>query len=237
MNIVFWTLVAVLIVILLIGLSIATYADSSVVEAYRKYDEYKSSSFTTAKNFAIMTSINYLDSKVKIGQRKGFLTDAYSPSKKVVLLSEYVYNSSSVSALAVAAHELGHALQDKQNPKTLKRLSFLSKLGSFVGRLMFPMLVAGIILFLLNYSLYALICLCVAAGIFLLSLILKIMTISIEKDASKKALMLLESQKVLELKEIEMAKKMLDSALLTYVADFLRVILSWTFLTRKAKMF
>ncbi len=237
MDIVFWGLVGGLIIIIIIGLSIASYADSHVVERYKKFENYNSSSFTTAKDFAVMTSINFLDSNVKIGQKKGFLTDAYSPSKKVVFLSETVYDSSSISALAVAAHELGHALQDKENPKTLKRLAFLSVLGSVVGRLMFPLFLAGVILFLMQSVLYALICLGGAVGIFLLSLILKLMTISIEKDASKKALMLLGNQRVLEGQELNMAKKMLDAALLTYIADFLRVILSWTFMTKKPKLF
>lgn len=237
MGIVFWGLVIGFVVLVIIGLSIASFADSHVVERYKKFEHFNASSFTTAKDFAVMTSINFLDSKVKIGQRKGFLTDAYSSSKKVVFLSEEVYGSSSVSALAVTAHELGHALQDKENPKTLKRLSVLSMLGNILGRIMFPLILVGLILFLSNQSLYGLVCLGVAVAIFILSLVLKLMTISIEKDASKNALLLLERQRVLNQEELVMAKKMLDAALLTYIADFLRVILSWTFMTRKPKLF
>lgn len=237
MELVFWGLSGALVLLVIIGLSIASYADAHVVERFRKFDNFKASSFTTAKDFAVMTSINFLDSKVKIGQRKGFLTDAYSSSSKVVFLSENVFDSSSISALAVAAHELGHALQDKENPKSLKSLAFLSILGRFIGRLMFPAMVAGVVLFLMQNIVYGLVFMGVAVAIFVLSLVLKLMTISIEKDASKKALNLLQVQRILDQSELEMAKKMLDAALLTYIADFLRVVLSWTLMTRKPKLF
>lgn len=226
-------------ILLLFGLSIASYAGNYMVERYRQVEKHMSSSFTTAKQFAIMTSKNFLGSKVRVGRRPGFLTDSYVPSKKVVFLSEEVYNSSSVAALAIAAHELGHALQDIQNPKTLKRHKVLSAVGRLLGYLMFPLVVVGIVLFFARSDnlVYSLAALGGAVGIFLLALVLKIMTISIEKEASRNAIILLEKQRVLEEGEILLAKKLLRAALLTYIADFLRVILSWTFLTRKSKLF
>jgi Zn-dependent membrane protease YugP len=239
MEIVFYVLIAALGVLLIVGLSIASYAGSHVVEKYRQTERYMASSFVTAKDFAVMTSVNFLDRKVRVGARKGFLSDAYSSSQKIVFLSEEVYHSSSVAALAVAAHELGHALQDKKNPQTLKRHRNLIIAGKFFGYLMMPMAAVGVVFFFARPDniLFSLGFLGGAVGIFFLALVLKIMTISIEKEASKNALMLLDSQSILNQEELLIAKKLLKAALLTYIADFLRVILSWTFLTKKTKLF
>lgn len=239
MELIFYILIISFVVLLIFGLSVANYAGNYVIEKFNQTQKHMASSFITAKDFAVMTSINFLDSQVKVGQRKGFLTDAYVSSKKVVFLSEKIYSSSSVAALAITAHELGHALQDKQDPQILKRHRALSAAGRFFGYLMFPLVVLGVVLYISqpHNLLYSLGALGGAVLIFLLALFLKIMTISIERQASKNALMLLERQGVLDQEELVLAKKLLNAALLTYIADFLRVILSWTFLTKKSKLF
>lgn len=238
-DIVFYTLIGVGVIILLICLSIASYAGSNMVEMYEDINKKMSSSYTVASDFAAMISYNFIDGQVKVGKRPGYLTDAYVPSSKVVWLSEKVYDNSSVAALSITAHEMGHALQDKINPEILKRRDNLSMIARVLGLFMFPLFVGGILLFFLNPTnqILALSCLGGSILIFFLAIFVKGLTISIEKDASKKAIDYLRQMRILEEDEIKFSKKLLNAALLTYIADFLQAILGWTMLTRKTKLF
>jgi Zn-dependent membrane protease YugP len=150
-----------------------------------------------------------------------------------------VFGNSSVAALTIAAHELGHAMQDKQDSQILKRRDTLSLVAKLLGIFMAPLLIAGVILFFAYPAnlVYSVACLAGGIGIFVLALVVKGLTISIEKDASSRAIMLLEQLQVLDEQEIKLAKKLLKAALLTYIADFLRAILGWTMLTQKTKLF
>jgi Zn-dependent membrane protease YugP len=239
LNIASYVLIGVGMLILLVCLSIASYAGSHMMETYEQINKHMSSSFTVASNFCAMVSHNYLDSKVKVGHKQGYLTDAYSPRRKVVFLSQQVFGNSSVAALTIAAHELGHAMQDKQDSQILKRRDTLSLVAKLLGIFMAPLLIAGVILFFAYPAnlVYSVVCLAGGIGIFVLALVVKGLTISIEKDASSRAIMLLEQLQVLDEQEIKLAKKLLKAALLTYVADFLRAILGWTMLTQKTKLF
>lgn len=239
LNIVFYALIGAFILILLICLSIASYSGSNMMAAFEKINKKMSGSFTTASNFAAMVSMNYLDGKVRVSNRKGFLTDAYQPARKIVFLSEEIFNNSSVAALAIAAHELGHALQDKENPEILKRRDRLGILAKLVGFFMAPLFVGGIVTYFLypENLMYSLLLVGAGLAIFLLALFVKLLTINIEKDASKRALVFLRELNMLDEDEIKEADKLLKAALLTYIGDFLRAILSWTMLTRKTKLF
>jgi len=239
LNYIIYALIGVGILILLVCLSIASFAGSNMVENYEKADQDLSSSFTVASALATMISKIYVDYKVQVGHSEGYLTDAYRPSRRVVFLSDKVFGSSSVAALAITAHELGHALQDKNNPGILRRKDNLSLASKILGFFMLPFFVAGIILFIVNAAnlIPVLVCLGSGIAIFFLALIVKGLTISIERDASKNAITFLRDLNILDDDEIREAKKLLQAALLTYIADFLRAILGWTFLTPKTKLF
>ena len=238
-NYIIYALIGIGVFILIICLSIASTAGMNMVEKFEHINNKLSSSFTLAHNFAVMVSQRYLDSRVQVGQRAGFLTDAYMPRRKVVFLSEKIFNNSSVAALAITAHELGHALQDKINPQILARRDRLGLLAKILGYMMTPLFLAGIVLFFAYPTnlIYSISCLAGAIGIFFLALVVKGLTISIEKDASNKAIEFLKDMNILEDDEIKYAKILLKAALLTYIADFLRAILGWTMLTPKTKLF
>lgn len=236
---VIYALIGIGVLILIVCLSVASTAGSNMMEKFEAINKRLSSSFTVAHIFAMMTSQMYLDGKVKVGHKAGYLTDAYMSSRKVVFLSEKIFDNSSVAALAITAHELGHALQDKDNPQTLHRRDRLGLAAKLLGYMMTPLFIAGIILFFAMPAnlLYSIICLGGAIGIFFLALIVKGLTISIEKDASAKAIVILQEMNILDEDEIKLAKTLLKAALLTYIADFLRAILGWTMLTPKTKLF
>ena len=238
-NYIIYALIVIGVLILIFCLAIASSAGANMMEKFEATNKKLSSSFTVANIFASMVSQMYLNGKVKVGRRSGYLTDAYMSSRKVVFLSEQIFDNSSVAALAITAHELGHALQDKENPQTLNRRDSLGVAAKFLGYMMTPLFIAGIVLFFampLNLV-YCIACLSGAIGIFFLALIVKGLTISIEKDASAKAIAFLRDMNILDEDEIPYAKKLLKAALLTYIADFLRAILGWTMLTPKAKLF
>ncbi len=239
MDILTYILLGVLALVLIVCLSIASFADSQLLEVFKETNNIMSSSFTVASDFSAMASRAFLDGGVKVGNKQGFLTDAYSPRQKTIFLSEQVYNNSSVAALAIAGHEMGHALQDKLKPQVLAKRTKLSKISKILGYFMFPITLLGVF-FLIFYSeslVFCLSCFALALFFFCFALFVKLLTISIEKEASNNAIEMLRKLRVLEEDEIKHAKALLKAALLTYIADFLRSVLGWTMLTRKSKVF
>lgn len=239
MDILIYILLGIFALVLIFCLSIATYADSQLLEVFKKTNNVMSSSFTVASDFASMSSKAFLNGEVKVEKKQGFLTDAYSPKQKTIFLSEQIYSNSSVAALAIAGHEMGHALQNFFKPKVLLKKTKLSRISKILGYFTFPIFLLGIffLIFLHENLVLCLSCFILALIFFCFALFVKLLTISIEKEASKNAIDMLKKLRVLEDDEIKKAKLLLNAALLTYVADFLRSILSWTLLTRKTKIF
>lgn len=202
-------------------------------------DEYRQMNKIPAEtNFSPVDFINfihqkYFQSKLEIVQISNIAGDAYS--KKKLFLSGDTLNKKSLASFTVIAHEMGHALQDEQGKK-LKRFNFLRKLGKALGTFLFPCLIGGLILLLFEHLFTIGIGLIIfSILIFLLALIIKIATISIEKDASDKAIDFLNE--VLDEYQVKKCKKLLMDARLTYWGEFLRIILFWTGVSKKGKLF
>lgn len=215
-------------------LAIANYSYDRFLERYKELDSQPINSNITTYDFINSINNTIFDGKIKIVQISRLAGDAYSKGK--LFLSTSTLNNDSLASITIIAHELGHAKQDKEGKK-LKRLTFLRTFGKFLGFL-FPLcIVAGIILLFLGRSLTTtgFILLGIALGIFLLSLFGKLFTISIERDASNNAIIFL--QEYLTEGEVKKCKRFLKDARLTYWADFLRILLGWTSLSRKSKMF
>jgi len=156
---------------------------------------------------------------VKVEGIQGSLTDHYDPSNKVLRLSQDVFEKISVAAVGVAAHEMGHALQDKENYAPLVLRSTLvpiANIGSQAG----PWLaIAGIwfgIDFLTNVGILFFAC----------AVFFYLVTLPVEIDASKRALQLLTESNFLSSKEIQGVRKVLTAAAFTYVASALVAIAS-----------
>ena len=222
----------VLAVILAAGLSIANFSYEAFFEKYMALDKQ----YVSISPLEFFQHVNerHLGGKIALGKANGDAEDAYA--RGAIFISDRTANSWSLASLAIIAHELGHALQDQTSNK-LKQLSFLRRLGRFVGFFMFPLLVAGLVMIIIGGQ-YLYVGIGLAAGgvfIFLLAIIIKAFTIRIENEASKNAIMFLNE--VLDGKSVKKCQKLLNSARLTYWGDMFRVLLSWTFLTRKGKLF
>jgi len=152
---------------------------------------------------------------VQVVSVPGELTDHYDPAKKTVNLSEYVYGANTVAAAAVAAHECGHAVQHKQ---AYAWLDFRSKMvpavqiASSIQQFVIPMAIAGFAFFASPTMLW------VAVGLLAVTTLFSVVTLPVEFDASRRAMVWLEKSGLANRMEHEKAKNALFWAAMTYVA-------------------
>lgn len=195
-------------------LLLSLYAQFKVKSAFSKYSQVQTMRKISGKEAAALLLRSNSISNVTIQRIGGSLSDHYDPSHKVLRLSEPVYDKTSIAAVGVAAHETGHAIQDKEKYAPLVLRSTLvpvANIGSTAG----PYLALAGIIFRMNLLLNIGIILFACAVLFYL------ITLPVEIDASRRALKVLEHNAVLNQEELKGAKKVLSAAALTYVASAL----------------
>lgn len=218
-------IIAVLLVLIVIFVVFALTSYNRFLRIYAKYDaEFVYCNLTGFQFVAFAIDKLNLSTKVAIIEKK--LGESYIPSKDIVCISRHTAEVSSVSSICVTAHELGHAVQNKNQSGLFvfqSCLQILSKIGMFL----FPFLiVTGIImLFIPNYHDTAIILMLVALGNLLVVFLFKIFTIPMERQASRIAYNFLKDNNVLTQEELVHAKKVLNAALGTYVAGLILPIL------------
>jgi Zn-dependent membrane protease YugP len=198
---------------LLLGL----YAQSRVKGNFNKYSQVRTARSVTGADVARALLDQAGLHQVRIEETQGFLSDHYDPRTKILRLSPQVYRVPSVAAAGVAAHEMGHALQDAQRyaPLALRGLMVPAvSLGSNIGPLIF------IIGLMLGSTSLAWVGVILFAGVVLFSLV----TLPVEFDASSRAKKLLASSGILYGDEVQGVDKVLDAAALTYVAAAISAI-------------
>lgn len=155
---------------------------------------------------------------VTVEHIQGELTDHYDPKQKVVRLSDTVYNSASVAAIGVAAHECGHVIQHYGGYFPIKVRTAIVPVANIGSKLSWPLILLGILFGLTNL---------VDIGILLFSLVLvfQLVTLPVEFNASKRAIAVIDQTGILQGDEIKGARKVLNAAALTYVAGTLATAL------------
>ncbi len=210
-------------VVFVLALIIGTYANIKVSTCYNKYSKDVAQSGIVASVLArqLLDASNLND--IKIARVSGNMTDYYDPRKKVIALSEGVYDSGSIAALGITAHEFGHALQYKDGNALVKLRNILVPISNLMSTLVWPMLIIGVLLDFVWFSesTIGLIFIMVAVGAFALSTLLSLITLPIERDASRRAVRVLEQTGTLTEEELVGAKAILSAAGLTYVAGLL----------------
>jgi len=198
--------------LLIPAMLLAFYAQNKVTRTYKKYRQIASMRGMTGAQVAqhILQQHGLYD--VAVRETRGFLADNYNPANKTVNLSSDIFHGRSLAALAVAAHEVGHALQDANGYMPLKlRASFvpLANLGSFA---VFPLAIGGILLQSVGL---------IDLAIYLYSAVVAfhLITLPVEFNASNRALKILGTNGYLYDTEVIGAKKVLNAAALTYVAS------------------
>jgi len=215
-------------IILLPGIIFAGWAQAKVSNTFRNYASVLSVRGMTAVQMArSVLDANGL-SHISVIKVRGNLTDHYHHRKKEVALSESVHDSTSLAALGVAAHEVGHALQYKNNYIPVRILGMLMPLVRIANVLLWPLVILGLVLYALVPAVSATgeIIMWVGVGIFGLSVLFSLVTLPTEYNASRRALKILEEDGYLDVNEIEGAKKTLSAAALTYVAGLVVAVLN-----------
>lgn len=206
-------------ILVLIGLAICLWASANVRSTYTKYAKIRSRSGLTGAQVAQEILRRNGVQGITIRHVSGDLTDHYNPANGTVNLSDAVYNSTSVAALGVAAHECGHVMQHEQGyvPLTVRTaLVPIANIGSQAGWLIF---VLGLVLSMNSFLLQLGIILFSAAVLF------QLVTLPVEFNASRRALQMLQDYGMLGEDEVGMSRKVLRAAALTYVASAASAIL------------
>ena len=202
--------------ILIPGAILTFWAQNNIKSTYRRYSQINSSLGMRGADVArtILQKMGVTD--VRVETVAGELTDHYDPSAKVVRLSRGIYDSGSLAAAAVAAHECGHVLQDKEDYKFMNVRAALVpavNLGSRFG----PMLVmAGLIFSAMGAFSQTMIY--IGMALFFSVIVFHIVTLPVEFDASRRALKLIDELGILQGEENKGAKAVLQAAAWTYVA-------------------
>ena len=208
-------------ILVVIGAIICMIASAKVKTTFNKYSQYRSYSGMNGAQVAqrVLEAAGIYD--VTVRHVSGNLTDHYDPSTKTVNLSDPVYNSYSVAALGVAAHECGHAIQHAKNYAPLSLRSALVPVANFGSMLAWPLILIGLFI---NGKSSTLI---IDLGIVLFSaaVLFQLVTLPVEFDASRRALVMLRTQNILSDDELKNTRKVLKSAAFTYVAGAAAVIL------------
>ncbi len=206
------------IVYMLPALIISIYAQFKVKSAFEKYRRISASKGATAAEVAQSILTNFGLHNVKLERVAGSLTDHYDPRTNVVRLSDTVYDSSSISAIGVAAHEVGHAIQHAVGYFPIKIRTAIIPVCNF-GSGVSPFL----LLFGLIFNMPAL----YFAGIIAFSLValFQLITLPVEFNASNRAIAILSQDAILSDEELKGTKKVLGAAALTYVAALLTSLL------------
>jgi len=202
-------------IFVIIGMLITLIASWRMKATFAKYERVASQSSLTGREVAerILRANGIYD--VSVRPVSGRLTDHYDPRDKTVSLSEVIYGSTSVAAIAVAAHECGHAIQDNVGYVPLNLRSAFVPVANWGSRLSWPLIFVG---FLLGYGNISNILIQIGIAMFLLAVIFQIITLPVEFDASRRALIELENNEILLDKEDKSARKVLFAAAMTYVA-------------------
>ena len=199
-------------ILVIICAIISMFASARVEAVFNKYSRVLAASGLTGAEAAkrILNAAGIYD--VSVEHVSGKLSDHYDPSRKILRLSDSTYNSRSVAAIGVAAHECGHAIQHQQEYAPLTLRSILVPVTNFASKLAIPMIIIGCIL---SYN-QTLIQLGIIA--FSAAVIFQLVTLPVEFNASSRALDMLEQERILDEYEVPMSRKVLKAAAMTYVA-------------------
>jgi uncharacterized protein len=196
-------------------LILAFYAQSKVKGAYRKYSQIFASSRISGAQAAHELLQTSGAGDVKIEKLPGELTDNYDPRTHVLHLSQGVYDSSSIAALGIAAHETGHAIQHQTHYQPLHLRNVLYPAANLGSTLAFPLFFIGFIFSRRGPSLL----MDIGIILFAAAVVFSVVTLPVEFNASKRALVLLEERRFLTAEEMTGAREVLKAAALTYVAS------------------
>ena len=201
--------------LVIIGAVICLLASAKVKSTYNKYSKIRSHTGLTGREAAERILRHAGINDVRVQHVSGQLTDHYDPRSRTINLSDAVYDSPSVAAVSVAAHECGHVIQHHVGYVPLTMRTNLVPIANIGSTLAWPLIIIGL-LFNGNTSYYL-----VEIGIlaFSFSVLFQIITLPVEINASKRADDILQEIGILDSEEHVYTKRVLGAAAMTYVAS------------------
>lgn len=203
----------------IIGFIIVLYAQIKINSTYGKYKNIKLNKNITGQEVARMILDSNGMNNIHVVETQGELTDHYDPRRKVVRLSKQIFHDNAIASVAVAAHEVGHAIQDKENYIFMKIRSILVPIVNFITYIGYIVAFISLLAGITGY-------LKVSIIIILAALLFQLVTLPVEFDASKRGREQLVKLGVIDGSEEKGVKKMLYAAAFTYVASFISSLLN-----------
>ena len=205
-----------LLIILIISLPLISQLYISVTYKKTSNIEFRSDTtgYDVARNILDKNGLN----NILVVETNGTLTDHYDPTRKVIKLSKDIYHGNSVASASVAAHEVGHAIQDKEGYTFLRIRHAIFPVVSFLDRISYIVIFLGFLLEYMNLVYFGIFA--VGAGV-----LFQIITLPVEINASKRAIKELKNLNLTTDRTENLSKNMLTAAALTYVASTLAEIL------------
>ncbi|MDO5062704.1 MAG: zinc metallopeptidase [Peptostreptococcaceae bacterium] len=198
--------------ILIPAILLTMYAQAKIQKEYSTYLRVRASrGYSGAQVARLILDKNGL-SDVPVQMSRGELSDHYDPRSRQVRLSQNVYNGTSLAANAIAAHEVGHAIQHSKSYFPLTLRSTLVPLVNFASYAAMPIILAGLFFAEFNGLLN------IGIWLFSLTVLFQLVTLPVEFDASRRAMRQLEQEGILVGTELPQSRKVLSAAALTYVA-------------------
>ena len=192
-------------------LILSAFASLRVKSAFNKYSRVANRSGLTGAQVAEAILRRNGLNHVEVKESRGFLSDHYDPAKKVVKLSPKVYQSNSVAAIGVAAHETGHAIQHARNYAPLTLRNTMVPVASIGSNFAWIIIIAGFFMSMMGL---------VKIGIILFSavVVFQIITLPVEFNASSRAKQMLQEYAIVSSEDMRGVSAVLNAAAMTYVA-------------------
>lgn len=201
------------------GIVVVLYAQFRINSSYSKYKKISNNKRITGSEVARMIlDKNGLD-KIYVVETKGTLTDHYDPTRKVIKLSRDIFDGDSIASIAVAAHECGHAIQDKDGYKFMRIRSMLVPFVNLVSYLGYFGIIIGLLAGISGYLMIGIL-------VLLATILFQLVTLPVEFDASKRAKQQLIELNITDSNESDGVSSVLKAAALTYVASLISSFLN-----------
>lgn len=218
-----WTLLYIIAGILLLPMFLyGLFAQANIQNVFRRYLEYPSKANITSSELAKALLLRADIKDVEVVPIKGLLDDCYDPKRKVIKISMQAYNLTSIAALGVAAHEVGHAVQHHNKSFLFRLRNAIVPVVNLISKMYIPLVLAGSILSFTFMIPTVGFWICWGSVIaYGASLLFYLITLPLEFDASKKAIQMMRETEAFSETELKQAKHVLSAAAQTYIATSL----------------
>ncbi len=222
-----------MLLVMLPGMALSGLASMMVKRTFAKYETVGTSGNLTGAEAARQMLERAGVTDCRIEAVSGRLSDHYDPRDKTLRLSEPVYGQTSVSAIGVACHEAGHALQHAQGYKWLKMRSSLVPVTNISSKMSMPVLMIGMMMLAMAPTLGLWVVL-VGCALFAAAVVFSVVTLPVEWDASARAKTAMLDAGIVTQDEADGAGKVLNAAFLTYLAAAISSILTLLYYLHRA---